>query len=64
VLRATPPMLSMQSCKLKLDEEKSKHVGLAQQNGFGAAFLHNLLRFVKGTAKPNKCPARSVINRI
>jgi hypothetical protein len=54
----------MQSCKLKLDEEKSKHVGLAQQNGFGAAFLHNLLRFVKGTAKPNKCPARSVINRI
>jgi hypothetical protein len=23
--------------KTKLDEEKSKHVGLAQQNGFGPA---------------------------
>jgi hypothetical protein len=57
-------MLSMWSRKLKFGEEKSKHAGLAQQNGFGAAFLHNLLRFVKGTAKPNMCPAKSVINWI
>jgi hypothetical protein len=33
--------------------EKSKHAGLGKQNGFGAAFLHSLLRLVKGTAKPN-----------
>jgi hypothetical protein len=26
-----------------LDEEKSKYASLAQQNGFGAAFLHTLL---------------------
>ncbi len=26
-------------CKLKLGEEKSKHAGLAQQNGFGPAFV-------------------------
>jgi hypothetical protein len=25
--------------KIKLDEEKSKHAGLAQQNGFGPAFV-------------------------
>jgi hypothetical protein len=37
-----------------LDEEKSKHVSLAQQNGFGPAFLQSLL-LVKGTAKPNIC---------
>jgi hypothetical protein len=29
---------------------------LAQQNGLGLAFLHNLLRLVKGTAKLNTCP--------
>jgi hypothetical protein len=38
-----------------LDEEKSKHVSLAQQNGFGAAFLHRMLRLAKGRAKPNTC---------
>jgi hypothetical protein len=48
----------MQPCKLKLDEEKLKHVGLALQNGFGPAFLHSLLRLVKGTAKPNTCQRR------
>jgi hypothetical protein len=31
-----------------LDEEKSEHASLAQQNGFGAAILHK-----KGIAKPN-----------
>jgi hypothetical protein len=41
-----------------LDEEKSKYAGLAQQNGFGPAFLHGLLRLVKGAAKPNTCQRR------
>jgi hypothetical protein len=45
--------------------KKSQNMlGWLSKMGFGAAFLHNLLRFVKGTAKPNMCPARSVINRI
>jgi hypothetical protein len=48
----------MQPCKLKLDEEKLKNVCLALQNGFGPAFLHSLLRLVKGTAKPNTCQRR------
>ncbi len=52
-VRATPPVLSMWPCKSKLDEEKSKHVDLAQQNGFGPAFLYSLLRLVKGIAKLN-----------
>jgi hypothetical protein len=39
------------TCTSKLDEEKSKHVGLAQ-----AAFLHNLLRLVEVTA--NLCTAK------
>jgi hypothetical protein len=30
-----------------LDDEKSKHAGLAQENGFGPTFLHSLLRLVK-----------------
>jgi len=30
---------SMWFCTLKLDKEKWKHVGLAQQNGFGPTFL-------------------------
>jgi hypothetical protein len=70
-LRATPPMLSMWPCKLKfyyekskLYYEKSKHAGLGKQNGFGAAFgaafLHSLLRLVKGTAKPNNTCQRRV----
>ncbi len=44
---------SVCNCKLTLDEEKSNHAGLAQQNGFGPAFFHILLRLVKGTTKPN-----------
>jgi hypothetical protein len=54
-LRATLPVLSMWPCKLKLDEDMSKHASLAQWIGFGPAFLHSLLRLVKGTAKPNTC---------
>jgi hypothetical protein len=33
IVRATPPVFSILPCKLKLDKEKSKHAGLAQQNG-------------------------------
>jgi hypothetical protein len=36
-----------------LDEENSKHAGSNQQNGFGPAFLHSLLRLGKGIAKLN-----------
>jgi len=36
-----------------LNEEKSKHAGLVQQNGFGPAFLHMMLRLAKGRAKPD-----------
>jgi hypothetical protein len=43
----------MWSCERKLNEEKSKHAPLSQQNGFGPAFLHMMLRLVKGTAKLN-----------
>jgi len=47
-----------------LDEEKSKHAGLAQQNGFGQTLLHNLLRLVKGTAKSNPRQKKRVIYMI
>ncbi len=52
-ITTAPAVLSMWSCKLKLDDEKSKHAYLAQQNGFGPAFQHNLLRVVTCTAKQN-----------
>jgi hypothetical protein len=35
-----------------LCEEKSKHAGLALQNGFSSASFHRMLRLVKGTAEP------------
>ncbi len=54
----------MWPCNLKLDQEKWKRAILVQQNGFGPAFLHHLLRLGKGTAKPNTCPEKSVINMI
>jgi hypothetical protein len=39
--------------KRKLDEEKPKLADLAQQNSFGPAFFHRMLRLLaKGTAKP------------
>jgi hypothetical protein len=42
MVRSSPPVLSIQPCKSKLDEEKSKHVELAEETGFGSA-LHVLL---------------------
>jgi hypothetical protein len=53
--RAAPPVLSMQPNKSKLDEEKSQHASLAEQNGFGPTFSHRMLRLVEGTAEPNTC---------
>jgi hypothetical protein len=38
-----------------LAQQKSKHASLAQQNGSGPAFLHSLLRLVNGIAKPHTC---------
>jgi hypothetical protein len=40
-------MLNMSPCTLKLDEQKSKYVGLAKENGFGPTFLYRLLRLLK-----------------
>jgi hypothetical protein len=37
IIRASPVVLSMGSCTVKLDEEKYKHAGLAEENGFGSA---------------------------
>jgi hypothetical protein len=53
--------------RIELDEEKSKHAVLAQQNGFGPAFFHGMLIMVNGTVQPNKydlTAMKSVINRI
>jgi hypothetical protein len=44
----------MSPCTLKLDDEKSKHVGLAQQNNFNFLAQHfywGLVRLIKGTSK-------------
>jgi hypothetical protein len=35
-----------------LDQEKAKYAGLAQQNGYGPAFFHRMLRLAKRTANP------------
>jgi len=46
----------MWPCSLKLEEEKSKHTGLTQQNSFSPPFLHSLLvGLVKGTAEICAC---------
>jgi hypothetical protein len=41
-----------------------KHLGLAQQNGFGPSFLHSLLLLVKGTSKALYLGQKSVITVI
>jgi hypothetical protein len=60
-LRASPAVLRMWPCTLKLAEEKAKPVILAQENGFSPAYLHSLLRIVKGTVH---LPEKNVINII
>jgi len=39
----------------KIDEEKSKHAGLAQQTSFDPALLHSLLGLVKAPANLSTC---------
>ncbi len=64
-LRAFPPVLCMSPCTLKSDEEKSKHAGLAQENGLcSGKYAQLLLRLVKGTAKAVNLPEKSAINTI
>ncbi len=43
--------------------DPAKYAGLAQQNGFSAAFLQSLLRLIKGVVKCN-ISLRRVINMI
>jgi hypothetical protein len=45
-----------------LEEEKSKHACLAQENGFGSAFLHSLLRLLK--MQQNCAPAKEECTHI
>jgi hypothetical protein len=54
-LSASPPVLSMSLCTLNSDEEKSKHAGLDQENGFSPAYLLSLLRLGKSAAKLCTC---------
>jgi hypothetical protein len=42
LITAASPVLSIWPNKRELDEEKSKHAGLVQQNGFGPAFFHRM----------------------
>ncbi len=44
--------------QVKIDEDKSKHAGLAQQTSFDPALLHSLLRLVKATANLSTCQRR------
>jgi hypothetical protein len=43
-IRTSLAVLSVRPCTEKLDEENSKHAGLAQENGFVPAHLHSLLK--------------------
>ncbi len=47
--------------QIQIGEEKSKHVILAQQNGFDPVFLQSLLRLSKGAPKLCTLPEKSVI---
>jgi hypothetical protein len=53
--------------KTKTHVEKSKHAIFTQENGFGPAFFHRMLRQVRGTTEPNiysLIAMNSVINMI
>jgi hypothetical protein len=62
ILRTSLTMFSMWPYTLKFDEERSKHVNLAQKNGFGLTYLHSLLKLGKGEEK--LWPKKNVINMI
>jgi hypothetical protein len=42
----------MRPCKLKLNEEKSKHARLSQQNGFGPSIFLQFAEAGKRHSKP------------
>ncbi len=50
-LGKSPRVLRRWPCRLKLDEEKSKRVGLAHKNGFAHEYLQTVLKLIKGAAK-------------
>ncbi len=47
-----------------MDEEKSKHADLAQQNGFGPAFSHSRLTLVTGAALVCTGKRRAIAHRL
>ncbi len=47
LVRASPALLSMWPCTMNLDEEKSKHARLAQQNGSGPRIFVQLAKVGK-----------------
>ncbi len=51
-LRTSPALLSMWPCTFKLDEQKSRHTGLAQQNGFCPALFNT--QFSGWLKSPNR----------
>jgi hypothetical protein len=65
MFEAPPAILSMWFWTLKLDEENSKHAGLAQENSFGSAQSHSLRWLVKSRSNNAvHLQKKSVINTI
>jgi hypothetical protein len=46
---------------IEIGWRKVKHAGLAQRNGFSPAFLHSLLRLVKGSCAPARAGVTNMI---
>jgi len=47
VIKQASGLFSMWPSKRKLDQETSKHIGLAQQNGSSLAFFQRVVRQIK-----------------
>jgi hypothetical protein len=60
-VRPSAPVLNMWPCKLKLNEEKSKHVSLAQQHGLDGTFAQ-FARVGKGHNKAYHLSKKSLVN--
>ncbi len=60
-VRASPKVLGMRSCTVKLDEENPMYVSLAQENGFGSAELCTMPWLVKCIAM--LCTCRKECNK-
>jgi hypothetical protein len=61
LLRASPAVLSMWSCTVKMDEENPTCTGLTQENGFGSAYLYKLPWLVRGAVA--MCTCRKECNK-